>query len=226
MIFPLLFAQSRETDPFTTSLYDLSDATLQIETIINNHLDKCRNSSNIVKACHKEIVGPSQFDIIIARELEHFGSNITWVNSIYYTRKPKRWLIAKMGTALGLDIAPTLRIGEYLIGSDKFEHFFYTGYDLSLKSLEEATKWSIKSEKTFFGTQVSGVYSTADHLANMRGREFWLELPTNRSKIFRLNEYFGADFDERLNCNTYTPELLEIVRHNLRLRNLTSQCVS
>lgn len=225
MIFIASCVQSRETDPFTASLHELQDATQQIEIIVNNHLDKCRNALEIAKACHKEIVGPKQFNTIIGRELKIFGSDITWANSIYYTTKPKRWLIAKIGSVVGLDLAPILRVGEYLIGVDNFEHFFDTGYKLSTKSLEEATEWSIYSEQTFFGTEVSGIYSEADHQANLRGREFWLELSTNRSKIFRVAEYFGADSDERLNCNTYTPELKEILRSNLRRYNLTSKCV-
>jgi len=85
-----------------------------------------------------------------------------------------------------LTISPTVNMYGSEFGTDKIAHLFqqgYTYYKISHHALaegatpEEATakavRWGQKSERTFFGTLVAGVYSNGDLAANYVGLKFY-----------------------------------------------------
>lgn len=80
-------------------------------------------------------------------------------------------------------------------GTDKIAHLFQQGYDYlkiykrELKkglthdeAIKKAVKWGQKTERTYYGTLVSGVYSNADLAANYAGLYFHFGL-TRENKI-------------------------------------------
>jgi hypothetical protein len=92
-------------------------------------------------------------------------------------------------------ISPTVKIYGSQFGTDKIAHFFQQGYtyykiyrranDEGLSSDESARKavrWGQMSERTFYGTLVSGVYSNGDLAANYAGMKFYQGL-TREIKI-------------------------------------------
>lgn len=94
-----------------------------------------------------------------------------------------------------LTISSTVNLYGVQFGTDKIAHFFqqgYTYYKINQRALAEkkspaeaarqAVKWGKKSERTFYGKWVSGVYSNADLYANYAGMKFYQGL-TREIKI-------------------------------------------
>lgn len=83
-------------------------------------------------------------------------------------------------------ISPTIKMYGIELGYDKIEHILQQGHkyysikrkalakDLSESAAEKkAVDWGKRSEKTFFGYWVSGVYSNGDLYANYAGLKFY-----------------------------------------------------
>ncbi len=83
-------------------------------------------------------------------------------------------------------ISPTVRLYGTEFGTDKLEHFFQQGYQYyhilrkaekagaaTGKALKKAIAWGQRTERTYFGLLVSGVYSNADLYANYAGMRFY-----------------------------------------------------
>ncbi|MEZ5308848.1 MAG: hypothetical protein R2684_17015 [Pyrinomonadaceae bacterium] len=94
-----------------------------------------------------------------------------------------------------LTISPTINMYGTEFGTDKIAHIFQQGYDyykIRAKAIDknktaeigesEAVKFGRISEKTYFGTLVSAVYSNADLAANFAGMRFYQQL-TEEIKI-------------------------------------------
>lgn len=88
-----------------------------------------------------------------------------------------------------LTISPTVRLYGVEFGTDKIAHFFQQGFTYYKifnsavanglppdEAVKKAVKWGRMSERTFFGTLVSGVFSNADLYANYVGMKFYLGL--------------------------------------------------
>lgn len=85
-----------------------------------------------------------------------------------------------------LTISPTIRMYDSEFGTDKIAHLFQQGFDYysryrrhlakgmsDEKAVKKAIKWGQKTERTYFGTLVSAVYSNADLAANFAGLRFY-----------------------------------------------------
>ena len=88
-----------------------------------------------------------------------------------------------------LTISPTVRLFGSEFGIDKLEHFFQQGYKYytveteaiskglsSDEAARKAVKWGQRTERTYYGLLVSGVYSNADLYANYAGMKFYAGL--------------------------------------------------
>ena len=107
-----------------------------------------------------------------------------------------------------LTISRTVNLYGAQFGTDKIAHFFQQGYDYykiyerALKSsstvyeaTRKAIRWGQKTERTYYGTLVSGVYSNADLYANYAGMKFYQGLTkaivigdSTRPPVFVLND--------------------------------------
>lgn len=119
-------------------------------------------------------------------------------------------------------ISPTIKAFGREFGTDKIAHFFQQGYDYykiyrkelkKTNSKEHATikavKWGKRTEATYFGTLVSGVYSNADLAANYAGLQFYLGL-TRQTKIGENTKNPVASLkNSRWHLNADNNELLE-----------------
>lgn len=92
-------------------------------------------------------------------------------------------------------LSPTVKVYGAEFGTDKIAHFFqqgYTYYKISeraaarnstpAKAARKAIRWGQQTERTYYGTLVSGVYSNADLAANYVGMLFYQGL-TREIKI-------------------------------------------
>lgn len=115
-----------------------------------------------------------------------------WMNTHKFRAQPARYKTTYLESIFVtlptdyLTISPTVNLYGAQFGVDKIEHFFQQGhtyyetYKLAItkgltpdNAVKKAVKWGQKSERTFFGTLVSGVYSNADLVANYAGMKFY-----------------------------------------------------
>ena len=115
-----------------------------------------------------------------------------WVNSHDFQAAPARYKtgyfesIYVAAPANYVTISPTINMYGTEFGTDKLEHFFQQGYSyytirheaLSMgaeeaAAVQKAVEWGQKTERTYYGLLVSGVYSNADLYANYTGMRFY-----------------------------------------------------
>jgi hypothetical protein len=119
----------------------------------------------------------------------------SWMESHRFKNQPARYKTGYWNSVFAvlptdyLTISSTVNIYNSQFGTDKIAHFFQQGYSyykiynrasaqgLSAdKAAAKAVRWGRRSEKTFYGTLVSGVYSNADLCANYAGMKFYQNL--------------------------------------------------
>jgi hypothetical protein len=136
-----------------------------------------------------------------------------------------------------------MKVGNFIIGTDKLGHFMTTGYSYYVRAilnsdLAGALAYGDYSEKTYFGTLGSGVYSYGDLNANFQGMIFWSRLAPkyagtnqayfqcennqwvlNKAYAFDWQDYVSDAWDEAINVNYFKNEemlnkvLTQIVAH-------------
>jgi hypothetical protein len=136
----------------------------------------------------------------IAREVfEKLGGGVppftsmgTWMDSHHFVAQPARYRtsywnsIFILNPVIALTISPTVNLYGSEFGTDKIAHVFqqgYTYYKMYRRALAEgatpveararAVRWGQKSERTFYGTLVAGVYSNGDLASNYAGLKFY-----------------------------------------------------
>jgi hypothetical protein len=143
-----------------------------------------------------------------------FTSMGTWMDSHHFLAQPARYRtslwksIFILNPGVALTISPTVNLYGSEFGTDKIAHIFqqgYTYYKLYHRALAEgatpaeatdkAVRWGQKSERTFYGTLVAGVYSNGDLCANYVGLKFYQGLTnpitigdTTRPAVLELRE--------------------------------------
>lgn len=122
-------------------------------------------------------------------------SSGTWMEKHDFKMQPSRFRTGfwkSIYLILPIDyigIGSTVNVYGAQFGTDKVAHFFQQGYDYYKiykdalkegltpeKAAEKAIKWGQKTERTYFGTLLTGVYSNADLCANYVGMKFYLGL--------------------------------------------------
>jgi len=158
----------------------------------------------------------------IAREVfEKLGGGVppftsmgTWMDSHRFAAQPARYRtsywksIFILNPFIALTISPTVNLHGSEFGTDKIAHIFQQGYTYykmyrrglaegatPLEARERAVRWGQKSERTFYGTLVGGVYSNGDLASNYAGLKFYEGLThavrvgdTIRPAVVELNE--------------------------------------
>ena len=153
-----------------------------------------------------------------------------------------------------LTLSKTVNVYGSQFGTDKIAHFFqqgyiyYTKYNRALadgltpdEAAKKAIRWGQMTERTYYGTLVSGVYSNADLCANYVGMKFYRNLTRsvkigNSTKpavliladgIWKFNEkaglrevllepFFSDHFNEALNPSIFIVGLRSFVRRTVR----------
>jgi hypothetical protein len=138
-------------------------------------------------------------DAIARAAFQHLGGGVppftsmgTWMDSHHFLAEPARYRtsfwksIFILNPVVALTISPTVNLYGSEFGTDKIAHVFQQGYTyykiyrsalVAGATLAEATdkavRWGQKSERTFYGTLVAGVYSNGDLSANYAGLKFY-----------------------------------------------------
>ncbi|HEV8158505.1 MAG TPA: hypothetical protein VGP58_05710, partial [Pyrinomonadaceae bacterium] len=145
-------------------------------------LKRLRSDEAIVRAVYNEL----------GAGIIPFTKSGSWMESHEFVAQPARYKtgyrksIFLVFPSNYLTISSTVNIYGTQFGIDKIAHFFQQGYDYYKiynralakgltpeKAAEKAVRWGQKTERTFYGTLVSGVYSNADLFANYIGMKFY-----------------------------------------------------
>ncbi len=140
------------------------------------------------------------FDLLGAGTIP-FTKSGTWMEKHQFKAQPARYKTSFSQSIFVvfptdyLTISSTVKIYDAEFGTDKIAHFFQQGYSyykIYKRAIDEgntpdeaaqkAIRWGKTSERTFYGTLVSGVYSNADLCSNYVGMKFYLNL-TREIKI-------------------------------------------
>ncbi|MBF0297101.1 MAG: hypothetical protein HQK51_00140 [Oligoflexia bacterium] len=227
-----------EVDNFTQRYDKLNDSTLAINSLINKHLLKAVNETNTSNNfCNK--------DILFKKIYKELAYGIFWSKIEYLIEEDphidKRKIDLDASVYRGISFFQSIpihigkldsivKIGEHIVGIDKFAHFFAFGYDsykvafIDNKGVIEALKKSEDTEKGIYGLLGTGVYSYGDLVANYQGMLFWHEFVYDNStftqensktlikckdnkwvivKNFDVRDYVDYGWDEGINCSKY-----------------------
>jgi hypothetical protein len=163
---------------------------------LNNKIEKCIADENCE---HSKLVYLQSEDAIALEVFRSLGSGFipftkagTFVEKHKFVHQPSRFKsdygdsIYQLVPTNYFTMSPTIKMYGSEFGTDKIAHFFQQGYDyykiyrkaLSEKNSEKeaekkAIKWGKRTESTYFGKLVSGVYSNADLYSNFAGLRFY-----------------------------------------------------
>jgi hypothetical protein len=152
-----------------------------------------------------------------------FTKSGTWMNSHRFKAQPARYKTSYAKSIFViiptnyLTISPTVKIFDAQFGTDKIAHFFQQGYSYYRiykravakgiapdEAVQKAIRWGQMTERTYYGTLVSGVYSNADLCANYVGMKFYQNLTqavkigdTMKPAVLQLKEGIWT-FDESI----------------------------
>lgn len=121
-----------------------------------------------------------------------FTSMGTWMDWHHFLAQPARYRtrywksIFILNPVIALTISPTVNLYGSEFGTDKIAHVFQQGYTYykiyrralgegatPVEAADKAVRWGQKSERTFYGTLVAGVYSNGDLASNYAGLKFY-----------------------------------------------------
>ncbi len=124
-----------------------------------------------------------------------FTESGSWMESHRFKKQPARYKTDFSKSIFFtfpinyLTISPTVNLYGAQYGTDKIAHFFQQGYSYYKiykrglangltpdAATKRAVRWGQMTERTFYGTLISGVYSNADLCANFIGMKFYLNL--------------------------------------------------
>lgn len=191
-----------------------------------------------------------------------FTKSETWMQSHRFKAQPARYktdygksIFAVVPTNY-LTVSPTVNVYGAEFGTDKIAHFFQQGYDYYKiynyalangstpdEAAKKAIRWGQMTERTFYGTLVSGVYSNADLCANLVGLKFYQGLTREikigaetrpavlviENGVWAINEnadlrrilikpFLTDHLNEALNPSLYSKGLRSFVRKTVRKR--------
>ena len=98
-----------------------------------------------------------------------------------------------------LALAPLIKVGGLVIGTDKLEHMFGLGYDYFKRhymkgmSLKKVLKIGVAAEKTYLGGNIlaTGVFTYADLSANFNGMRFWNHMLQKEDDLLGKEHNYG-----------------------------------
>jgi hypothetical protein len=121
-----------------------------------------------------------------------FTRSGSWVESHRFEHQPARYKTGYLKSIFAtlptnyITISSTVKMYGSEFGTDKIAHIFQQGYTYyksykrnitkgkkEAEAIKKAIDWGKLSERTFYGTLVSGVYSNGDLAANYAGMKFY-----------------------------------------------------
>lgn len=243
---PSLFAD--ETDQFLTWGVELSDSSSLLNTYLARKIQVVLDEKNqeADDDCSCEDITQDVFsDIYLDRFRADLFDFIQENDEIelYPSRKLShsdimdRSIYKDVRLPYIIRVAPSIRIGDVYLGTDKLAHLFGFGRRYYVRFLrdkgdgieddeaeENAITWGIFTENTFLGKSITGIFSSADLEGNYQGlrlaRDFcegedaYIRHDGDRWTLGRaidLREYVTSAFDESYYSSLYASDVLSAV---------------
>lgn len=254
-----------EVDHFTDRFVPLKDSETALNERVNYYFKKSIDDANAKSdgVCHK-------WDLLNGMR-EYFANHIQGelIKDILHMDAFDRRTIAVKGTIYGdykfnngfllagrmarkgVGMGSIIRVGDFYVGSDKFEHMFGRGYSYFIghyyrkHSLIQTLRQGLWDERFWFGGLwfQTGVFSYGDLVANFNGMRFWNHILGEFSDVLgegkvpnavceggrwklnreiRLAEYLDNGFDEGINCSQF-PTKKGTIRVINRVNKLKAQ---
>ncbi|MBG07871.1 MAG: hypothetical protein CME68_03885 [Halobacteriovoraceae bacterium] len=250
-IFSLIFlcfgtmAWTAEVDNFTGRFNDrLKDSTAVFNKKTNEFFRQGLKNANrgLLKCNEKKLY----FHLQKYFNSTFFGEIVRWVNetnsldkrfisvkkSIYRDFGPSESIVLGILSKLRPVHSPNLRMGDVYLGSDKFEHFFSSGFRYFKshyrkgKTLKKTLMIGLKEEYGILGRLPTGVISYADLAADFNGMRFWNHVLQKKSDVLgaendlgpyvecidkkwtlvkemNWGDYLDDSMDEAINCSQF-----------------------
>ena len=205
-----ILAWSAEVDNYTGRFdQELKDSTDVFNKKTNEFFRKGLKNANrgLLKCNEKKLY----FHLQKYFNSTFFGEIVRWVNetnslekrfisvkkSIYRDFSPGESIVLGLLSKLRPVHSPNLRMGEVYLGSDKFEHFFSSGFRYFKahyrkgKTLKKTLMIGLKEEYGILGRLPTGVISYADLAADFNGMRFWNHVLQKKSDVLGPENDFG-----------------------------------
>lgn len=198
IIFGLIYFNSNlhsaEADNFTARSLPIVDVSNEINSKADFYLNKAIDEVNKTSACNEKALYAELRKYFSNHSKGELVKDILYHNIVSIINLPlkssiyEEWTVAdgyllgrKKAATSPLALSPLIKIGDQVVGVDKFEHMFGMGFTyfkkhyIDDKSLKNVLKNGIIKEKTFLGGNIfaTGVFSYSDLSANFNGMRFW-----------------------------------------------------
>lgn len=226
-----------------------ASALLHQAAVRTNRLTRCvlnesRTRDELARQVHRVMGGRDYVPPRGSQPPMGYGAYATWletgpVDRDSHAERDDLYAEVRMGdSAILAAFGPssTVRLGTWLLGVDKIDHFWIQGYDYYRRSRQgseptRAVDWGTRTERGIWGLWTTGVFSYADLAANYDGMLFYTGLLTEGSVMQRDSEgcvmmdrpfNWGAwidwRYDEVLNPSVYRAGMEEALREGLEQR--------
>lgn len=165
---------------------------------VNLQCDSREKEQNKLQSLRSEQTVAREVYNLLGTGSPPFTSSETWLESYQFKNSPARYktnfrrsIFFTFPTDF-IGLGSTVNLYGTKFGTDKIAHLFQQGYTYykiynraltegvsSDKAAQKAVKWGQKTERTIYGTLISGVYSNADLYANYAGLKFYSGLTQN-----------------------------------------------
>ncbi len=215
-MFTPILGWSAETDHYTLADSEITDITDELNAYANSNLVSILEKVNQEGACSAEKKSEKGLYKELRTVFANHGKG-KLVNEILDGKMPRTVIPLKesvykewtksTGFLLGRDgasesplaLAPLIKIGDIVVGSDKLEHMFGMGYSYFKRhhikgmSLRRVLKIGIAAEKTYLGGNIlaTGVFSYGDLAANFNGMRFWNHMLQKEDDVLGQEHNYG-----------------------------------
>lgn len=201
-----------EADNFTARNLKLTDVGDEVNVIANKYLKTAIDELNKSGNCNEEALYTELRKYFANHSKGELVKDILYKNAVSINNLPikqsvyENWekgdgflLGRKKAATSPLALSPLIKIGDEVVGVDKFEHMFgmgftyFTKHYLKKKDIKDVLSYGIALEKTILGGNVfaTGVFSYGDLSANFNGMRFWNHVLQKNDDILGIDQNLG-----------------------------------
>lgn len=205
-------AHAAEADNFTARTRNVVDVATPINTLANGYLRSAVDAANATGDCDEDALYTELRKYFANHSKGELAKTLLFGHQIPVTVIPikesiyREWTVLdgyllgrKKAAASPLALSPVVRVGDQIVGVDKFEHMFgmgwiyFDGHYRGKKTLAAVMKNGIFREKTALGGNVlaTGVFSYADLSSNFNGMRFWNHVLQKQDDVLGKGENLG-----------------------------------
>ncbi len=183
-----------EADNFTSRSMNIVDIADPVNTLANEYLQEAVHAANETGACDEDVLYTELEKMFNNHSKGQLAKDLLFEKKFPVTVIPikesvyKEWTVfdgyllgRKKAAESALALSPMVRVGNQVVGVDKFEHMFgmgltyFTKHYRNGKNLTSVIKNGVLREKTALGGNVfaTGIFSYGDLSANFNGMRFW-----------------------------------------------------